>query len=123
MLFVVFSELSDSTSHAINDIIDLSVSLVGFIYFTVRLIDLIYFVNILFRFFFKSGLFGYLVFYSTYEFIPGNIMQIFPKNIFQQIFLWGFLLNCTTGIPFMVNPTRGSLFTLWNNRVNLIDLK
>jgi hypothetical protein len=51
MLFVVFSELSDSTSHAINDIIDLSVSLVGFIYFTVRLIDLIYFVNILFRFF------------------------------------------------------------------------
>jgi len=42
MLFVVFSELSDSTSHAINDIIDLSVTLVGFIYFTVRLIDLIY---------------------------------------------------------------------------------
>ncbi len=46
-------------------------------------------------------------------------MQIFPKNILQQIFLWGFLLNCTTGIPFMVNPTRGSLFTLWSNQVNL----
>ena len=36
MLFVVFSELSDSTSHAINDIIDLSVTLVGLIYFIVR---------------------------------------------------------------------------------------
>ena len=36
MLFVVFSELSDSTSHAMNDIIDLSVTLVGFIYFIVR---------------------------------------------------------------------------------------
>lgn len=35
MLFVVFSELSESTSHAINDIIDLSVTLVGFIYFLV----------------------------------------------------------------------------------------
>lgn len=44
-------------------------------------------------------------------------MQIFPKNLFQQIFLWGFLFNCATGIPFMVNPTRGSLFTLWNDRV------
>ncbi|CAF1054884.1 unnamed protein product [Rotaria sordida] len=97
MLFVVFSELSDSTSHAMNDIIDLSVILVGFIYFI-------------------SGLFGYLAFFSIYEFIPGNIMQIFPKNLFQQIFLWGFILNCTTGIPFMVNPTRGSLFTLWNDR-------
>lgn len=39
MLFVVFSELSDSTSHAMNDIIDLSVSLVGFIYFVVREIN------------------------------------------------------------------------------------
>jgi hypothetical protein len=46
-------------------------------------------------------------------------MQTFPKNLFQQIFLWGFILNCTTGIPFMVNPTRGSLFTLWNDRVKL----
>lgn len=46
-------------------------------------------------------------------------MQIFPKNLFQQIFLWGILLNCTTGIPFMVNPTRISLFTLWNDRVNM----
>jgi hypothetical protein len=36
MLFVVFSELSDSTSHAINDIIDLSVALVGLIYLIVR---------------------------------------------------------------------------------------
>ncbi|CAF2436696.1 unnamed protein product [Rotaria sp. Silwood2] len=97
MLFIVFSELSDSTSHAMNDIIDLSVILVGFIYFI-------------------SGFFGYLAFFSIYEFIPGNIMQIFPKNLFQQIFLWGFILNCTTGIPFMVNPTRGSLFTLWNDR-------
>ncbi|CAF1189902.1 unnamed protein product [Adineta steineri] len=97
MLFVVFSELSESTSHAINDIIDLSVTLVGLIYFI-------------------TGLFGYLAFFSIYETIPGNIMQIFPKNLFQQIFLWGFLLNCTTGIPFMVNPTRGSLFTLWSDR-------
>ncbi|CAF4742316.1 unnamed protein product, partial [Rotaria socialis] len=46
----------------------------------------------------------------------GNVMQIFPKNLFQQIFLWGFILNCTTGIPFMVNPTRISLYTLWNNQ-------
>ncbi len=36
MLFVVYSELSDSTSHAMNSIIDLSVILVGFIYFIVR---------------------------------------------------------------------------------------
>ena len=48
-------------------------------------------------------------------------MQIFPKTFFQQIFLYGFLLNCTTGIPFMVNPARGSLFSLWNDQVNRID--
>lgn len=44
-------------------------------------------------------------------------MQIFPKDFCQQLFLWGFLLNCTTGIPFMVNPTRGSLYTLYNDQV------
>ncbi|CAF0848444.1 unnamed protein product [Adineta ricciae] len=98
MLFVVYTELSDSTSHAINDIIDLSVTLVGFIYFIV-------------------GIFGYSVFSSLNEYIPGNIMQIYPKDLIQQIFLWGFVFNCTTGIPFMVNPTRRSLFTLWNDRV------
>ncbi|CAF1231540.1 unnamed protein product [Rotaria magnacalcarata] len=97
MLFVVFSELSDATSHAMNDIIDLSVAIVGLMYFI-------------------AGIFGYLAFLPTYEFIPGNVMQIFPKNIFQQIFLWGFILNCTTGIPFMVNPTRISLYTLWNDQ-------
>ena len=36
MLFVVYSELSDSTSHAMNSIIDLSVILVGAIYFIVN---------------------------------------------------------------------------------------
>ncbi|CAF3243772.1 unnamed protein product [Rotaria socialis] len=97
MLFVVFSELSDATSHAMNDVIDLSVTIVGLMYFI-------------------AGIFGYLAFFPTYAFIPGNVMQIFPKNLFQQIFLWGFILNCTTGIPFMVNPTRISLYTLWNNQ-------
>ena len=117
MLFVVYSELSESTCHAMNNVIDLSVTLVGFIYFIVRWKSN-HVVSMSDKFvLFQAGLFGYLNFYSEYPSIPGNVMKIFSASFFQQLFLWGFLLNCTTGIPFMVNPTRSSLYTLWNDRV------
>ena len=98
-MLVVYNEIQDPSIKKMNKIIDASVILV----FSLYLI---------------SGLFGYIAFYNFH--IHGNILTNIPNTFVSEIMVFGFIVCCLFGYPFMVYPCRTSLNTLMFSEVILM---